>query len=230
MSRRASAAAALAALAALAVPTFPQHALAHEGNPNFRSDITGIPAGVEARMLNFDDTIQVEVDPGHELIVDGYEDEPYLRYLERRDRRGQPQLARLLPERGPLRRGRDAGERRRRRRAGVGARSARQGTYSWHDHRVHYMAKDVPGPGHRRVGGDEGLRLDACRSSSTASGGSSRARSSGWRRTGRRPVALVGGLAAGVLASLAFAVWRIRKRNAAPSGTGRSRRRPAEAW
>jgi hypothetical protein len=52
-----AAAAALAALCALAPPV-----LAHEGNPNYRSEVDAIsPAvqGLDAEVLNFDDRIEL---------------------------------------------------------------------------------------------------------------------------------------------------------------------------
>jgi hypothetical protein len=212
MSRRAFAAAALAALAALVVPTFPDQALAHEGNPNYRSDITGIPAGVDARMLNFDDTIQVDVDPGHELIVAGYEDEPYVRYLE--DGTVEVNVNspayylnedRFAEVEEPASADADAEPEWER----VGA----QGTYSWHDHRVHYMAKDVPG----QVT-DESEETKIFDWTVPVELDGEREQLSGtlyWvGEDGGASAALVAGLGAGVLASLAFAVWRIRKRNA----------------
>lgn len=212
MFRRTLAAAVLAAFAALAVPTFPEHALAHEGNPNYRSDITDMPAGVDARMLNFDDTIQVEVDPGHELIVEGYEDEPYVRYLE--DGTLEVNLNspayylnedRFAEVETPASADADAEPEWER----VGA----QGVYSWHDHRVHYMAKDVPGQvtdesaETKIFDWDVPLELDGRPADLSGT--------LYWvGEDSGVSIALVGGLGAAVLASLGFAVWRIRKRNA----------------
>ena len=65
----------------IAAGAVPGAALAHEGNPDYRSEITSTPPGVEAQMLNYDDSIELRVDAGHEVVVEGYEGEPYLRFL-----------------------------------------------------------------------------------------------------------------------------------------------------
>ena len=77
-SIRGAAAAALAVLC-VAAPA----ALAHEGNPNYRSEVSSIaPAlpGLEARVLNYDDAIQLVYGGDRPLVVEGYRGEPYLRF------------------------------------------------------------------------------------------------------------------------------------------------------
>src|SRR3954464_4702843 len=59
-------------------------ALAHQGNPNYRSVIHGItPAlpGVKLQVLNFDDRLQLDDRTGKTLVVQGYQREPYARLL-----------------------------------------------------------------------------------------------------------------------------------------------------
>ncbi len=135
-STRGAVAAALVALC-VAVPD----ALAHEGNPNYRSEVRSIaPAvpGLHARVLNFDDRIELVYDGHDQLIVDGYRDEPYLRFqpdgrveVNRRspagylneDRYAQVDLpAAADPKARPQWRT-----------------IARNGRYDWHDHRIHWM-------------------------------------------------------------------------------------------
>ena len=76
---RGAAAGALVALCVLASP-----ALAHEGNPNYSSEVRSIePAveGLKAQILNNDDRIELRNDTGGTVVVAGYRDEPYLRFL-----------------------------------------------------------------------------------------------------------------------------------------------------
>ncbi len=137
-SIRGAVAAALAALFA-AAPA----ALAHEGNPNFRSEVRAIAPGVpglDAHVLNFDDRIEFVYDGDRDVVVDGYRDEPYLRFRAG----GLVQVNRRSPA-GYLNEDRFA-------QAAVPARAdhratpvwqtvARNGRYDWHDHRIHWMGK-----------------------------------------------------------------------------------------
>ena len=202
-------------------------ALAHEGNPDYRSDIAEPPAGLSAQMLNYDDSIQVEAEPGHELIVYGYEDEPYLRYLadgtvevNRRspsgylneDRYGETEVpaeaaSEATPDWDPI---------------------ADHGRYAWHDHRVHYMSRTVP-----PAVTDESvetkvfdwrvpIELDGRRDALTGT--------LFWDPAdeGGLSLAVAAGLGAAVLASLALAVWRIRARRS--NVDERTAAQEPEAW
>ena len=121
---------------------------AHQGNPDFRSVIDGIePAalapGLEAEVVNFDDHVVLTNESGEDVLILGYEGEPYARigadglvevnlnspthYLNE-DRFADV----ALPER-----------------ADEEARPAwqevdRTGRFEWHDHRSHYMSEGVP--------------------------------------------------------------------------------------
>lgn len=136
-----AAAVAAAALLALAAP-----AAAHEGNPNFRSEITSITpadAGLRAEVLNYDDNVQLFNEGASSVLVRGYEDEPYLRIepdgqvlLNRRspayylngDRFAETEVpADADPEAEPEWELVD-----------------RTGQFSWHDHRIHYMSRELP--------------------------------------------------------------------------------------
>jgi hypothetical protein len=135
---------AIAVVAAFVLPA--PSALAHEGNPNYRSEIHGIdPAtpGVEATVLGFDDRLELENRGNQVVVVQGYEDEPYLRFL--------PDGTVEVNTRSPayyLNRDRfaksdvpnHASENATPEWTVVG----RDGHYSWHDHRAHYMARGTP--------------------------------------------------------------------------------------
>ncbi len=55
---------------------------AHQGNPNFRSEVRHVtPAlrGVDVDVVNYDDSLEIRNRSGRDVIVVGYRDEPYLR-------------------------------------------------------------------------------------------------------------------------------------------------------
>ncbi len=133
--------AALAAVTALPAP-----ALAHEGNPDYRSEITGFdpPApGVEVEVLNFDDSLQLRNEGDETVVVDGYQGEPYVRI--------SPDGTVEVNERSPsfyLNQDRFA-------EASVPDSADpdappdwqlvdESGQYTWHDHRSHYMGSGTP--------------------------------------------------------------------------------------
>ena len=131
---------------AAALMALPAPALAHEGNPNFSSEVTGLePAapGVEAEVLNFDDSLQVRNESDETIVVVGYEGEPYVRI--------QPDGRVEVNQRSPsfyLNQDRfadaevpDSADPD----APPDWRLANEsGQYAWHDHRVHYMAQGTP--------------------------------------------------------------------------------------
>jgi hypothetical protein len=136
--RRGAVAAALVALCA-AAPA----AVAHEGNPNYRSEVRAIApavAGLDARVLNFDDRIEFVYSGDSDLIVEGYRGEPYLRFRPN----GRVELNRRSPA-GYLNEDRFA-------QVEVPASAdraaqpdwrviAENGRYDWHDHRIHWMSE-----------------------------------------------------------------------------------------
>jgi hypothetical protein len=69
--------------AALACVLAPAQALAHGGNPNYRSEIDSIqpplPSGVTIEVLDYDSYFQLLDQHGHEVVIYGYNDEPYAR-------------------------------------------------------------------------------------------------------------------------------------------------------
>jgi len=135
---------AVAVLAILALPA--PHALAHEGNPDYRSQVDRIdPAtpGVEARVIGFDDRLELENRSDETIVVKGYEGEPYLlfapngevrvntrspAYYLNRDRFADTEVGDEADPKATPRWRTAAGE----------------GVYSWHDHRAHYMSRGTP--------------------------------------------------------------------------------------
>jgi hypothetical protein len=130
------------------VAWMPPAATAHQGDPNFRSEILGIePAslgdGIQMSVKNFDDSIELINRSGRTVMVMGYDGEPYLRF----DPDGLVEVnvnspSHYLNEE---------------RYADVAlpaqADSAADpdwqevdttGVYLWHDHRSHYMAAGAP--------------------------------------------------------------------------------------
>jgi hypothetical protein len=119
------------------------------GPSDFRSEVTGIvPAvdGVKAEIRGGDSFLELTVDEGRTVIVEGYTGEPYLRFLpdgtvERNrlstatylndDRKGEAEIPAEVTAAAP-----DAEP--------EWERIADGGTYAWHDHRVHWMADSSP--------------------------------------------------------------------------------------
>lgn len=140
---RAGAALAAAAFLLLA---FAPWATAHEGNPDYRSVIRRVTPsvpGVSFQVIEYDADIQLLDQHGHEVTIYGYEGEPYARIL--RDQ--TVQVNRRSPafymnensfgdmEVPPI--------------ADAKARPRWQtvnesGTFTWHDHRIHYMSSATP--------------------------------------------------------------------------------------
>ena len=74
---------ALVAMFVLLVPT--SAALAHGGNPNYRSvidEVTPKMPGVSFQVLDYDSYFQLLDQHGHEVVIYGYEGEPYARILK----------------------------------------------------------------------------------------------------------------------------------------------------
>ncbi len=139
--------AALALVSALSLA--PAQALAHGGNPNFRSEINSIqpplPSGVSIEVLDYDSYLQLKDMKGHEVVIDGYGDEPYARI----EKDGTVQVNELSPAyylndsrfetdvTVPPRADSKA--------APVWKTVDDSGTFIWHDHRMHWMiANQLP--------------------------------------------------------------------------------------
>jgi len=133
-------------LFALSSLLLPATGRAHNGNPNFRSDIRQrVPAvaGVKVQVLNYDDRLLLTNASGRQVLVEGYEKEPYLRfdpgglvqvnkrspsYYLNQDRFGKSQV--------PPGARKDA--------APLWQTVSQSGRYEWHDHRIHWMSKELP--------------------------------------------------------------------------------------
>ncbi|MGH2968805.1 MAG: hypothetical protein ACRDK0_07035 [Solirubrobacteraceae bacterium] len=119
-------------------------ALAHDGNPNMRSQVTAVtPAtkGVTVSVLNYDDRLELHNTSGKPVVIEDYRAKPYARVLAdgtvqvntnseafylNDDRYGQVQV----PE-------------------DLGAEPkwklvSRNGRFEWHDHRMHWMSRSDP--------------------------------------------------------------------------------------
>jgi hypothetical protein len=140
MSRQAGAVA--LALAALLAPT----ALAHEGNPNYRSTVRTVEPAVDrlsVQVLNFDDRLELRNDSGRTVTVMGYDDEPYARLLAD----GTVQLNRRSPAtylnedrfaNAEVPDSADSGA------PPVWRDVDGSSRFEWHDHRMHWMGKGLP--------------------------------------------------------------------------------------
>lgn len=124
----------------------PGSALGHEGNPEFRSEIDSVTPdmpGVELEVQNYDSHMALVDKQGHEVVVYGYDGEPYARILRdgrvqlnqrspatflNEDRFAEVQVPKGAdPDRPPA--WKTVGD---------------SGTLTWHDHRMHYMAQGTP--------------------------------------------------------------------------------------
>jgi hypothetical protein len=134
-------------LAAAAVFGWAAPAAADPARPtDYQSTIDSIepPAeGVEVSIVGGDAFIRLEVEPGHTVVVEGYQGEPYLQFLEdgtvqqnqrseatylNEDRYADIEVpSDLSPDDEPEWRTVDD-----------------DGEYAWHDHRIHWMSPDRP--------------------------------------------------------------------------------------
>lgn len=121
-------------------------ASAHEGNPDYRSEIDSVRPnvpGVSFEVLNYDADMELVAREGNEVTIYGYEGEPFARILRdgtvqknerspstylNTDRYAEaPVPDSANPEAPP-----------------VWETVDRSGTLRWHDHRMHYMGTGTP--------------------------------------------------------------------------------------
>jgi hypothetical protein len=219
---RGAAAAALAALL-VAAPT----ALAHEGNPNYRSQVRSIaPAvdGLEAQVLNYDDRIELRNESDETVVVEGYQGEPYLRFkpdgtveVNRRspatylneDRFAKVSVPHNADPKAPP----------------EWVVVAKTGRYDWHDHRIHWMAATPPAKVERNE--EARTKVFDWKLPIAAAGHPAVIRGSlVWlgKDSGAFPLAAAVSLAAAILGGAALVAFvRRRRRRHAP-------RREVEAW
>lgn len=221
-SRIAAAALAFAALAITAAP-----AAAHQGNPNFRSSVTAItpPAsGVSAEVLNLDDRLLLSSDADSTVEVEGYDGEPYVRilpggevqvntrspaYYLNEDRFAEAEVpGGADPEAPP-----------------EWKTVSSSGSFEWHDHRIHWMAKTTPpqvkDEGERTKVFDWKVPIEVdARPASIAGELIWEPEESGF------PIAAIAALASVALASVALVVVVRRRRRDPDGGDGPAK----EAW
>lgn len=134
--------AAAAAALLLAVPA----ALAHQGSPNFLSQVNSITPdvdGVDVTVLNRDDRLLLHNTSGRTVVVEGYSNEPYARiaddgtvsvntdsqaYYVNEERDGRVEVPPGADSKGEPR----------------WKQISRSGRFEWHDHRMHWMASGDP--------------------------------------------------------------------------------------
>jgi hypothetical protein len=226
------AAACASALCACALPS--ATAFAHEGNPNFRSDVHGLAPrtdGVTVEVLNRDDRLLLTNRSDRTIEIEGYSDDPYARlrpdgtvevnhnsaaYYLNTERDGDvPVPARVqrgLPPDWRVQSG--------------------TGKFEWHDHRMHWMGQGTP-PAVK----DESktTRVDDWSVPIAVDGEPGEITGTLWWTPtpgGGPPVAAIAGLAALLVAGGAFVVFVRRRRrgdggdDAAPAASAAQR----EAW
>jgi len=138
--------AALAGITALLISVFPAPAMGHEGNPDYRSIIDSVTPrvpGVSFEVLSYDSYFQLLDQHGHEVVIYGYEGEPYARVLRNRTvqvnerspalylndtRFPTTQVPPIANPKAPPR----------------WKTVDDSGTFLWHDHRMHYGSTSTP--------------------------------------------------------------------------------------
>ncbi len=133
-------------LAACALLVAVPQALAHGGNPDYRSVIRSVmpsTPNVTFQVLNYDSYMQLLDQHGHEVMIYGYSGEPYARVLKD----GTVQVN----ERSPATYLNDNRFAEVQVPAKANPRAAPQwktvdtsGTFIWHDHRMHWMSPATP--------------------------------------------------------------------------------------
>ena len=136
----------VAAMSALFALALAPAALAHQGNPNYRSVIDRVSpnvSGLRLEVLNLDDRLELQNTTGKTVVVKGYQGEPYARILGD----GTVQVNHNSPA-FYLNDDRFAAVK-------VPATAKpgatpdwqlvdRAGRFQWHDHRIHWMSKVAP--------------------------------------------------------------------------------------
>jgi MYXO-CTERM domain-containing protein len=134
------------ALGVAAALVFAPAAVAHQGNPNYRSIIDAVtPAvhGLKLQVLNYDDRFELTNRTGQTITVQGYNGEPYARVLAN----GTVEVNRRSPAyylnddryadvKVPASADPKA--------APQWTITDRTGILQWHDHRMHWMSQSLP--------------------------------------------------------------------------------------
>lgn len=228
--------AALALVPALALA--PAQALAHGGNPNYRSEINSIqpplPSGVSIEVLDYDSYLQLKDMQGHEVVIDGYSDEPYARI----EKDGTVQLNEKSPA-TYLNDSRFATD------AAVPKSTDVQGppewktvddsgTLIWHDHRMHWMLADQLPPKVKDKG--EKTKVFTYEIPMTVDGQKTTLHGTLWwvGSTGTSKLPFIVAAIVIVLGGGALVLWLRRRRGGGDDGDGSERPGPkepvGEAW
>ena len=211
-----------AAAAALLLAGAPL-AAAHRGNPNMRSEVTAITPetdGVTVTVLNNDDRLELHNTSGKDVVIAGYEDEPYARVLGDGtvEVNTNSEAYHLNDDRyGDVKVPADLGS------EPKWKRLSKTGRFEWHDHRMHWMSQSRP-PQVK----DEGTETHIFDWKVPITIAGAQGRIDGtldWVPLpgGGLPTGLIWGTAA-VLILLCIGVIVLRRRDAGPGGE------PAEAW
>jgi len=136
----------LAATLAAAFALSAAPAAAHEGDPNFRSDVLAVTPsteGIAVEVLNRDDRLLLTNRSDSTVLIEGYSEEPYARLHPD----GTVEVNRVSPAtylneerygQVPVPEGADG------RGAPRWETVSKTGRFEWHDHRIHWMGKGVP--------------------------------------------------------------------------------------
>ena len=214
----------IAAVAAALLLAGAPLAVAHQGNPNMRSAVTAITpqtSGITVTVLNNDDRLELHNTSGKDVVIEGYEDEPYARvsgdgtvevntnseaYYLNDDRYGDVKVP-----------------------AGLGSepkwkRLSGTGRFEWHDHRMHWMSQSKP-PQVK----DEGAKTHIFDWKVPITVGGAQGQIAGtldWVPLpgGGLPTGLIWGTAAVLILLCTGVIVMRRRRDAGPGGE------PAEAW
>jgi hypothetical protein len=219
------------AVSALVALLIAPPALAHQGNPNYRSVVDRVTpqvSGLHLEVLNLDDRLALQNTSGRTVVVQGYNGEPYARILgdgtvqvNRRspafylndDRFGNVKVPKSAnPSAAPQWQLVD-----------------RAGRFEWHDHRIHWMSTIPP----KQVT-DKSKRTKVFDWSVPLRVGDTRGAIAGtlfWQPKpgGGPPTAAIAGFVVIALLGLA-AVVVVRRRRAGKDDEPAAGRREAEAW
>jgi hypothetical protein len=121
-------------------------ALAHQGSPNFLSqinEVTPAVSGIDVEVLNRDDRLLLHNTSGDPVVIEGYSGEPYARidadgtvsvntdseaYYINEERDGNVDTPESADSKGEPR----------------WKEVSKTGRFEWHDHRMHWMSEDDP--------------------------------------------------------------------------------------
>jgi hypothetical protein len=134
------------AMSALLALVLAPAALAHQGNPNYRSVIDRVSpkvSGLRLQVLNLDDRLELQNTTGKTVTVSGYQGEPYARLLGD----GTVEVNRNSPAYYLNSDRTSTGKVPANAKAGAAPSWQivdRAGRFQWHDHRIHWMSAIAP--------------------------------------------------------------------------------------